>query len=145
MGSLGVLWVMSCFLGATGCRGVVNCCLNLDIKFLWWLRLLKRQWFVCLSFIGLRSRRLGPVIKPVGDEWSCIPNFLNWKRIWFISVATINNFLQWNKIFFFIYSPNLKLMSHVIATGIRSERTISQSLSCNIMVTGRKEMLTHKH
>lgn len=44
-----------------------------------------------------------------------------------------------------VYPPIIELMSRALATGIQSESTISQSLSCNTLVTGKKNMYTFRH
>lgn len=41
--------------------------------------------------------------------------------------------------------PVMKLMTPIVASGIQSEPTISQLVSCDTMLTGRKEMLILRH
>lgn len=47
--------MMSCYLRATGCQDVVNCCSTLDIKLLLMTKT-SEEAIICLSlFIGFRS------------------------------------------------------------------------------------------
>lgn len=125
------------------------------IIWFWLLRLLKKHRFVYLSFIGLGSRswtlkdvvlldlskEKSPKVTPKAKiTFPSLPLMLFLQRLWAVMCQkkTLKSEILFKKGPFCPPTNQIELMSRILATGIQSEDTISQSASCNTTETGSK-------
>lgn len=146
---------MSCCTGATRCQDVVNCCSTLDNNLIL-ITKTAEEAPICLSLIYWSRKQI------LDPERCSFVRFIkgkipksDFKSENNLSITTLNAFLtatlscdvsektlksekKLKKGPFCPPTNQIELMSRILATGIQSEDTISQSASCNTTETGSK-------